>query len=190
MKKLLLTLAGSAAALALAPAAQAQSVNPAPATTVMTNVDVGANGTFTIGFSDANLTNPFTETLSFNTTAAGLLSIIASTVATSAENDTDFTRVFLTGTGITGAIEIPATAGSSDQLESRGLAGINVGVGTFTLTLTGTPGTQNGSFGGTVSFVPTSAIPEPATWAFMLIGFGAVGYSMRKRPAYKLAQAV
>ena len=187
MKKLLLTLAGSAAALALAPAAQAQSVNPSPATTVMTNVDVGANNTFTIGFSDANLTNPFTETLSFNTTLAGVLSIIASTSASSdgSPNDTDFTRVFLTGTGI-GTIEIPQLSG--DPLESRGLAGINVGVGTFTLTLTGTPGTQNGSFGGTVSFVPTSAIPEPATWAFMLIGFGAVGYSMRKRPAYKLAQ--
>ena len=26
-----------------------------------------------------------------------------------------------------------------------------------------------------------SAIPEPATWAFMLVGFGAVGYSMRRR---------
>ena len=35
-----------------------------------------------------------------------------------------------------------------------------------------------------------SAVPEPATWAFMLVGFGAVGYSMRKRPNYKFAQAV
>ena len=26
-----------------------------------------------------------------------------------------------------------------------------------------------------------SAVPEPATWAMMLIGFGAVGHSMRKR---------
>ena len=25
------------------------------------------------------------------------------------------------------------------------------------------------------------AVPEPATWAMFLIGFGAVGYSMRKR---------
>lgn len=191
MKKLLLTLAGSAAALALAPAAQAQSVNPTPATTVMNNIDVGANGTFTIGFSDSNLTNPFTETLSFNTTAAGLLSIIASTIASSAENDTDFTSIVLTGTGLpTGGISIGAAPGSTDFSETRSLAGIAVGAGTFTLTLTGTPGTQNGSFGGSVSFIPTSAVPEPATWAFMLIGFGAVGYSMRKRPAYKFAQAV
>ena len=29
----------------------------------------------------------------------------------------------------------------------------------------------------------SSAVPEPATWAMMLIGFGAVGHSMRKRSA-------
>ena len=48
------------------------------------------------------------------------------------------------------------------------------------------------SFTLTYNFTPavTSAVPEPATWAMMLVGFGAVGYSMRKRPAYKLAQAV
>lgn len=35
-----------------------------------------------------------------------------------------------------------------------------------------------------------SAVPEPATWAFMLMGFGAIGYSMRRRPTYRMAQAV
>lgn len=34
-----------------------------------------------------------------------------------------------------------------------------------------------------------SAVPEPATWAMMLIGFGAVGHSMRRRPRTKLALA-
>lgn len=27
----------------------------------------------------------------------------------------------------------------------------------------------------------TSAAPEPATWAFMIVGFGAAGYSLRRR---------
>ena len=184
MKKLLMTLAGSAAALALAPAAQAQSTGG----TVTFENDVGVAGAFNSSFSQSNLANPFTETLTFTTTVAGLLSVIASTTATSALNDVDFTNVFLTGTGITGSIAIPQTSG--DPLESRGLAGLNLAAGTFTLTLQGTPGTQGGSFGGSLAFAPTSAVPEPATWAFMLIGFGAVGYSMRKRPAYKFAQAV
>lgn len=29
----------------------------------------------------------------------------------------------------------------------------------------------------------TSAVPEPGTWAMMLLGFAGVGYSMRRRPA-------
>ena len=41
-----------------------------------------------------------------------------------------------------------------------------------------------GAYGGTLNFLPTqAAIPEPATWAMMLIGFGAVGAAMRRRKA-------
>ena len=33
------------------------------------------------------------------------------------------------------------------------------------------------------NFLPvTSGVPEPATWAMMLIGFGGMGYAMRRRP--------
>jgi hypothetical protein len=35
-----------------------------------------------------------------------------------------------------------------------------------------------------------AAVPEPATWAMMLVGFGGIGYSMRRRPSRRLVQAV
>ena len=35
----------------------------------------------------------------------------------------------------------------------------------------------------------TPAVPEPGTWAMMLMGFGAAGYAMRRRRAPVLAQA-
>ncbi|URD60734.1 PEPxxWA-CTERM sorting domain-containing protein [Sphingomonas sp. KRR8] len=54
----------------------------------------------------------------------------------------------------------------------------------------GTPGEVNGT-GGYLAVLPVasaeivrggvSAVPEPATWALMLFGFGAVGFSMRRR---------
>jgi hypothetical protein len=35
---------------------------------------------------------------------------------------------------------------------------------------------------------PTGVVPEPATWAMMLLGFGAVGFSMRRTRRRTLAQ--
>jgi hypothetical protein len=31
-------------------------------------------------------------------------------------------------------------------------------------------------------FGTTSAVPEPATWAMMFLGFGGLGYAMRRKP--------
>jgi hypothetical protein len=52
-------------------------------------------------------------------------------------------------------------------------------------------GTTGGeaSFSGNLSFAATSAVPEPTTWAMMLLGFGAVGYSMRQRSSARLQTA-
>ena len=177
MKKLLLS-AAAASLLAFAPAAQAATIVQG-STTVTASMDAGANNSFNIGFSDANLANPFNEFLTFTTDVNGQLNILLGTTATDATNDTDFSNVFLTGTGILAPVSIAQILG--DPNETRALNNFAVGAGTFTLNIQGTPGTQNGAFGGNVAFVSTSAVPEPTTWAMMLVGFGAVGYSMRKR---------
>nr|WP_240047570.1 PEPxxWA-CTERM sorting domain-containing protein [Sphingomonas panacisoli] len=49
--------------------------------------------------------------------------------------------------------------------------------GTFTLI---NPFFGNGTL--TISPVAAGAVPEPATWAMMLAGFGAIGFAMRRRP--------
>jgi hypothetical protein len=35
----------------------------------------------------------------------------------------------------------------------------------------------------------SSAVPEPTTWAMMLVGFGAVGFAMRRKPKVAVSYA-
>ena len=50
------------------------------------------------------------------------------------------------------------------------------------------PGLNGASGTGTVSTL-TAAVPEPGTWAMMLLGFGAIGFSMRRKRPVALLQA-
>ena len=45
-----------------------------------------------------------------------------------------------------------------------------------------------GSYGGNLTFTPNPSVPEPTTWALMLLGFGGVGLSMRRRRSRALTQ--
>ena len=54
------------------------------------------------------------------------------------------------------------------------------------MNIEGTRGTT-GSFGGNVAF-SAAAVPEPVTWGMMLLGFGVVGFAMRRRRQPALAQ--
>ena len=65
----------------------------------------------------------------------------------------------------------------------------------FTFTASGTSTTLRfssaenaGAFGAVLDNVSVSAVPEPATWAMMLVGFGVVGASMRRRSSFRPAQ--
>ena len=46
--------------------------------------------------------------------------------------------------------------------------------------------TQGGNV--TTFSATTTAVPEPATWALMLLGFGGIGMAMRRRRQPVLAQ--
>jgi hypothetical protein len=65
---------------------------------------------------------------------------------------------------------INLTAGTSYFAVATGFG--NNDVGTYNLAITGP---------GTVNFPAAAGVPEPATWAMMLLGFGGVGFAMRRR---------
>ena len=61
----------------------------------------------------------------------------------------------------------------------------NILAGFHTITVTANAPTGTGSYSGNINL---AIVPEPATWAMMLLGFGAVGFAMRRRRQPILAQ--
>lgn len=56
--------------------------------------------------------------------------------------------------------------------------------GNFSLSVSsqgGSPTATNFTFTGNASADAVAAVPEPATWAMMLVGFGGIGFAMRRR---------
>lgn len=72
----------------------------------------------------------------------------------------------------------------SDSFVQNGRNFYSVNLDTGLLSLVGR--TNESLFGIAIS---PGAVPEPATWAMMLLGFGFVGYSARRRTRVRFAQA-
>jgi hypothetical protein len=121
----------------------------------------------------------FSRTFTFPTpTDYNSVSLDISSILNGAGTDINFTSVMFNGvsynilsTGISefrNLLSQPLTAGATN-----------------TITVTGTTA-GNGAFSGTIALGSVPAVPEPATWGLMLLGFGAMGYSMRRRRRHGL----
>lgn len=88
--------------------------------------------------------------------------------------------------GLVGTIS--HSTGSTSDLDWQSFFGSFTAIGpTATLTFTNlTGGTNEGIF---LDAVSVQAVPEPSTWAMMFLGFGVVGFSMRRmRSRVRLSQ--
>ena len=186
MRKLVLGILG-ATAMTMASAANATLIITTP-TSVTTSSSSPVNAIeWKIDFTDTNTDSPFSDTLSWMNDLSGLYAIRLITNATVADgpDDVDITAAFVTGTGILSPINLLADPGNTDLMELYTLSGLGLTAGTFTLTVQGTRGDAS-VFGGHVT---ADAVPEPATWGLMLLGFGALGWQLRRRRRHVLAQA-
>ena len=177
MAKLLLGLVG-AAALAIGSAAGA--VVTVDSSTMTYDGPTTVADVTTIGFTQAQLGSPtFMEDLVFTNTLAGLYSITLTTSSPAI----DFTSAVVSGLG--GPYNLVEIDDDGISEFWRLANPVTLDAGQYTLAISGN-NSGAGSLGGSITI--RQAVPEPSTWAMMLIGFGAVGFAMRRRRTPALAQ--
>src|SRR3546814_7461590 len=114
------------------------------------------------------VSGPFSDTLNVEVPELGSVSSSITSVAISLLTDVSFSSVTLNGHEFN-IDEIGAT-------ENRSFLNLPVTSGMQTLVINGTSG-GSGSYSGTLAF----AVPEPASWAMMIAGFGLLGGAIRVR---------
>lgn len=178
MRKLVYMIAG-AAALASASVANAASVVTGPVPSVLTPPASAIFG--------ANITGgptSFNDTFTFSVAGSpGSADAQVSTILLNGSQNINFSSITLDGNAF---VKTSADGTTSPIPETWALLNpVLVGIGTHTINVMGNLIGPNGSYSGTLN---VQAVPEPATWAMMLLGFGAMGLAIRRRRRPVLAQ--
>ena len=166
MKRVLLSATVAIAALTISPAAYADTITLTP------------TPTGEAGFFGGVTTTPgaFTRTFTFTLSQSGTISSGLITAGHNAATRIDFVSAFLNGQPFSiGNFTIPGAGNFGFGF----LLNTPVAPGLQTLVVNGISG-GGGAFAGSVAFT-AAAVPEPATWAMMIFGFGMVGYALRRR---------
>jgi hypothetical protein len=127
------------------------------------NGSAGGFGHFDMAAGD------FTDTFHFTVPSDGTAGGTISSIKVRGAPDVNFTSVQLNGTDF--------DIGSTGNVEFRFLEELAVLAGEQTLVVKGNS-QLGGYYDGTLSY---AAVPEPATWAMMIAGFGLTGAAMRRR---------
>jgi hypothetical protein len=160
--------AANASALVLSPGVAAPGPNLTPP----------VSGTFGNSFNPAT-PGMFTDVFNFNLTGASLANGSLISISLNGGNNIDFNPA----TCPTCAVLLDSTAFtlvSSGGFDVFTLSPTNLALGPHAFTITG-----NITSGPTAAYTGTFnlnlPVPEASTWAMMLLGFGAIGLTMRGR---------
>ncbi|MFK3891654.1 FxDxF family PEP-CTERM protein [Sphingomonas sp. NPDC079357] len=185
MKKIFAT-AIVAAAVASTPAMAATLVNePISLSPTSPGVWTGTFGN-TVTTADINAAKFYTDTYQFVVPTMGKVG--ASAVTLTFDGTLTFTEILLNGT----ALKINQVLDGNNNVVGYSaispLGGLSSATNPQKLSIKGQLTGDAGTYTGNVRF--ESAVPEPGTWALMILGFGIVGYAMRRRPSVRFAQAI
>ncbi|WP_445192736.1 FxDxF family PEP-CTERM protein [Sphingomonas sp. Tas61C01] len=177
MNKFLLGAATTLAAFAIAPAATAATFMPG---TPQFQVTFKPNGTISARIGVDGLSGPFDDTYQFELLTNGIGSGGVIATFSGDGNFFEFGAVSINGVPI-----LPINSGGVSVASANN---VSLMAGTNRIRIAGNA-TGNVAYAGVITFVP-NAVPEPATWAMMLVGFGMVGSAMRyRRRATKVVYA-
>ena len=162
MKKTLFALALATSAFVAAPASAAEFV--------ITIDPLGGSADFgNTGFTSGTIADQFSLTV-----PSGMVNGLIGSIALTPALNVTFTSVFFDSK--------PFDKILSDGVELFTLSNTPISAGTHTIFVNGTWGTQGGSYAGTINYLAAAgAVPEPATWAMLILGFGMAGASLRYR---------
>jgi len=178
IKKLLPAVGAMLAIASFSGAAQAATtISTNKFTAANMNIVAGTDGTYSANFGRSGIVaGKFEDTYSFTLPQylLGSATLSTSAVKVGGKDDLDITSVFFNG------VKLAATKSKKDQNESFVINDVLVKAGQLnTIVITGM-GRGNGSYGAQAVFAP---VPEPASWAMMIGGFGFAGAAMRRRSA-------
>ena len=183
----------SALTLALAPTLAATSANATQTIALGTTVVAPSSASFLINGQNADLTlltASFTDTIygsntyfddvfTFTSPLAGIASAFVSVSPAGPQSQITIAGFVFNGQSVSpsdaalGQDSFAVSAGEHNTIEITGETGSS---------------TIFGSFSGMVSF-EASAVPEPATWATFLLGFGFLGWAVRRTARNPFAPA-
>lgn len=174
------------ASLAMAIATAAMAPGTASAVTITTGLTTATTGTAQWGVNlgdSAGFTGgvsalgAFTHSYNFSLDDVAAASSTITSILLSGK-DIDFSSINLDGNLYTGCNDgiFPCTA----TTDSWKIDALNLAAGSHTLTVNGNRlgATGSASYSGTLE---VAAVPEPAAWGMMILGFGLVGAGMRSR---------
>ncbi|OHT20169.1 FxDxF family PEP-CTERM protein [Edaphosphingomonas haloaromaticamans] len=136
------------------------------------NVSQGSNYFGNTGLSNGT---GFTDTFTFTLSEDMLANLTVFSISLGRLQNVDFTSIQFDG-------RVLQPGGGNGNIESWYLDPIFLTAGEKVIEITyNVSGASSGSLASYSGILNIAAVPEPATWAMMLVGFGVVGASMRRR---------
>ena len=190
--KFLLVASSAAASLAVASTADAAVVVTVPNTNPVVYTPPTSGGLIGQVAANSSSNDSFIFYIAGSSPALFSGQLSTTSLLPGGAGNINFTNIMIDG--VAGLFTLTSTGGAPEQWSCCqpggngviALSGGGVPAGQHTLSFTAT-NTSNvlGTYSGTFNF---GALPEPGTWAMMLLGFGGIGLTMRRRRRPVLAQ--